>query len=261
MTLRFRPALVPTLGMLLAVSVTGRLGVWQLNRYSQAKERIEAVDDLVHAEPLEASDLALPTEELDWRRIRLRGSFRDQTFVATGGIPYGTNGYALVVPFDVTDGPTLLVRRGWIPVQGWEQHVRDATVRGEVEVTGLLRVAEETMAVEPVMLPGATEVVWPLERQTFLKVLERGRYIPYVSMARSLDTEILPVVLLQGEELADPEDRNPLQLPADGFSVTRRMIHHLDYAGQWFVMGLIAFGIWVWHGVRRGRRDDQTPAE
>jgi cytochrome oxidase assembly protein ShyY1 len=33
------------------------------------------------------------------------------------------------------------------------------------------------------------------------------------------------------------------------------MIHHLDYAAQWFVMGLIALGIWVWHGVRRGRED------
>ena len=134
-------------------------------------------------------------------------------------------------------------------------------MEGEVEITGLLRAAEETMAVEPITLPGATQAVWPLERQTFLKVLERGRFIPYVSMARSLDAEVLPVVLLQGEELADPEDRDPLQLPADGFSVTRRMIHHLDYAGQWFVMGLIAFGIWVWHGVRRGRRDVGTETE
>ena len=244
--------------MLIAVAVTGRLGVWQLNRYSQAKERIEAVDELVHAEPLEASDLVQPVEDLDWRRVSLRGTFQDRTFVATGGIPYGTNGYALVVPFDVVDGPTVLVRRGWIPVQGWQDHVASSVVEGEVEISGLLRSVRETMAVEPVLLPGADQPVWPLERETFLKVLERGRHIPYTSMSRALDMSVLPLVLLQGEELADPEDRDPLQLPADGFSVTRRMIHHLDYAGQWFVMGLIAFGIWVWHGVRRGRKDGRA---
>ena len=241
--------------MLLAVSVTARLGVWQLERYNQAKDRIEAVDGLVHADALSASDLGLPVEELDWRRINLRGSFRPQHFVATGGIPFGKNGYALVVPFDVVDGPTLLVRRGWIPVQGWERHVADAVVEGDVEISGLLRAVEEKRSVEPVLLPGSEDVVWPLERETFLNVLERGRHIPYASMSRSLSDAVMPVVLLEGEELADPEDRNPLKLPADGFSVTRRMIHHLDYAAQWFVMGLIALGIWVWHGVRRGRED------
>ena len=147
---------------------------------------------------------------------------------------------------------TLVIRRGKFAFS------TSANSNEVVEIEGLLRTVSETMSVEPVRLPGASRLVWPLERQRFLKVLERGRHIPYMSMARTLDTDILELVVLQGEELADPEDRNPLVLPADGFAVTRRMVHHLDYAGQWFVMGLIGFGIWVWHGFRRGRRQHGT---
>ena len=252
-SLSFRPALIPTLGMLIASGVTARLGVWQLDRYGQAKERVAHIDQTLMDEPVDVGALNRPPEELMWRRARVGGTFEGEPLVATGGIPFGQNGYAVVEPLTLEGGVRLLVLRGWVPSMNWEEHVRLTRQVGPVELEGVLLQIEEGVEVAQVQLPGDTKPLWPLEQETFLGVFTRGVDIPYASMADHLGDDVLPIYLIAGEELEDGEDRNVHTLPADGYYIKRTIFHHIDYAAQWFVMSLIAMGIWAWHGFRRGR--------
>jgi len=252
-SLPFRPALIPTLAMLVASGVTARLGIWQLDRYGQAKERVAAVDVTLELEPLGVDDLSGSGESLAWRRARVEGHFEGEPYVATGGIPFGQNGYAVIEPLRIEGQGSLLVLRGWIPSQDWVHHLESTRVEGQVELHGVLRQIVGEADVRPVRLPGDEHDLWPLEQETFLGVFTRGVDIPFASIAADRGGDLLPVYLIAGEELSDGEDRNIHRLPADGYFIKRSIFYHIDYAGQWFVMSLIAFGLWGWHGVRRGR--------
>ena len=259
-SLSFRPALIPTLGMLIASGVTARLGVWQLDRYGEAKEKVDRIDETLQLAAVETAELTRAPEEMVWRRAKVSGRFEGEPYVATGGIPFGQNGYSVIEPLTLDGGAKVLVLRGWIPSRNWQEHVRVTRARGPVEVSGLVQAIESGVAVQPVRLPGDEQDLWPLEQETFLGLFTRGVDIPYASIAAYLDDDVLPVYLIEGEELPDAEERDVFQLPADGYYVKRSIFHHLDYAAQWFVMSLIALGLWCWHGVRRGRSSRGTDA-
>ena len=239
--------------MLIASGTTARLGVWQIDRHGQAKTRVAKVDETLMDEPVGVDALGRAADDLAWRRARIAGTFEGEPLVATGGIPFGQNGYAVVEPLTIEGGAKLLVLRGWVPSRDWEHHVRSTRETGTVELGGVLLAIEEGVEVTPVHLPGDEQALWPLEQETFLGAFTRGVDIPYASMAAHLGDGVLPVYLIAGEELEDGEDRNIHTLPADGYYIKRTIFHHIDYAAQWFVMSLIALGIWGWHGIRRAR--------
>lgn len=243
-----RPGWVSTLAVTFVAATCIRLGFWQLGRY-ETRSAVAELRTERHALP-QATTLTGPLEDVDYRRVRLTGTWTD-SYVVTGGIPYSRNGYGVIGKLAVDDGPDVLVLRGWIPVHGWEQHL--ASPSGTVEVEGVLQSVGAPAGIEPVRLHPDAPPLWPLERETFLGVFSRGVRMPIGDLAQHAGTDV-PVYVIEGPELEDLEKRNPHVLPAGGYTTYLKVFHHLEYAVQWFSFAAIAILLWLFYGWRRGRR-------
>lgn len=239
---RFAPGWVPTLATVVVVALTVRLGFWQLGRY-ETRSAVAERRTSQHALP-ELTELAPPWEDLDYRRVQLQGQWVDG-FAVTGGIRFSRNGYAAAGVFALDDGRRVLVNRGWVPSDRWEEHVEPPA--GAQTVDGILLPIEPGPAVSP--LEGVP-TRWPLERETFLGWFSRGVRIPWSSIAAANSVDV-PVVVVVGPELADLEERKTSTLPAGGYTTYLKVFHHLEYALQWFGFGALAVAIWGLYGWRR----------
>ncbi|MCB9670374.1 MAG: SURF1 family protein [Alphaproteobacteria bacterium] len=241
---RFRPGWVPTLAVVFVAATCVRLGFWQLSRYAE-RSAIAERRASQHALP-ELDRVAPPWEDLDYRRVRLTGVFTGGT-VATGGIPFSRNGYAAIGVFAVDGGPRVLVNRGWIPADTWTSHTEPPIGRTTVEGV-LLPIPEDgDLSVRPV-----PDGRWPLEREQFFGVFSRGTRIPWAALAAQ-EGVTTPVVVVVGPELEDLEQRKTSSLPAGGYTTYLKVLHHLEYAAQWFGFAVLAVGLWAFYGWRRGR--------
>lgn len=241
-----RPGWVSTVAVLFVCVVTARLGVWQLSRF-QERSAIADQREARHAQP---ALTAIPVDRagLDFRRVRLEGRFRAFE-IATGGVPYSRNGYAALGVFEA-GSESVVVLRGWVPAEGFERWLDG---EGSFVVEGVLRESEDAGSVAPIAHPSTGRRVWPLEREAFLGVLSRGVRLPIRSIAAAHGA-VEEVYVVAGPELADLEDRDPLVLPAGGYTTYLKTFHHLEYAVQWFAFAGIALGLWLWFGWRRARR-------
>ena len=131
-------------GTVLVLAIVGgclTAGSWQLRRLDERRE--------VNARIRErsAETVALPdatgrdADDLVYRRVAVRGTYDAGgevlvRFRTRNGLP----GYEVVTPLRTTDGPVLLVDRGWVPLaDGDRWPVPEMTPpSGEVEVSGLL---------------------------------------------------------------------------------------------------------------------------
>jgi len=100
---------------LLVAATCVRLGVWQLDRLHQRRERNAALL-AARARPLLEVDGSLPADSARDRRLHARGVYdyvREQLWRARSyqGVP----GVDLVTPLRLTDGAAVLVDRGWAP--------------------------------------------------------------------------------------------------------------------------------------------------
>lgn len=247
--MRFRPSVVGTLTMVFVAGTCARLGVWQLQRYTDRSAEAERRVANHTAAPI----TALPDVPTDYARVRLTGRYRAAT-VATGGIPFSRNGYAAIGVFDVDGGPAVLVNRGWIPADRWATYVTPPT---DTVVEGILQPFLDAATVEPLVQPEGTR--WPLEREAFIGgLLTRGVRIPYAAIAQAHDVSTQAAVIV-GPHLEDLEDRKTNSLPAGGYTTYLKVFHHLEYAVQWFTFGTLALVLWVGFGFRRGRKLPSQP--
>jgi surfeit locus 1 family protein len=146
MKIRWLPALL----ILIVVAVTARLGFWQRDRAHQ-KEALQAhitQFENAPAEPIGSAPLAL--RDIEFHRVRVRGSFVADKVVYLDNRPYDDQpGFYVVMPFKLADGGYVLVNRGWLP-----RNINDRTViapyvtpPGQIEIEGIAR-ADATRAFE-----------------------------------------------------------------------------------------------------------------
>jgi cytochrome oxidase assembly protein ShyY1 len=90
---------------------------------------------------------ALP-KGLEWRPVITRGSYLTGHTVLLRNRPQNDqNGYDVLVPFRTTDGPILIINRGWIPSGSRSAAAPDripAAPSGQVTVVSRLRPSEPT---------------------------------------------------------------------------------------------------------------------
>src|SRR5512139_863316 len=127
---------------LLAVALTARLGVWQLDRAAQKLALQQRIDSRAALPPLDASALATTVdaaEQQQHRRVVLRGQWVGEHTVwlenrQMGGRP----GFYMLTPLRLPDGTAVVVQRGWLP-RDPQDRTRVPPVRddaGEVELLG-----------------------------------------------------------------------------------------------------------------------------
>lgn len=226
------------LGIVVAVAVTARLGLWQLDRAAQktALERQRAEREQLP--PLDVARLArLPVEveaQLQ-RRIVLSGRWLPQHTLALDNRPFnGHAGFVIVTPLLLAPGDAVLVQRGWAP--------RDASDRTRLPA---LDVDTGDVRIE------ARIAIWPSHRLA-LSALESGairQNLDAEQLARDAGVAFRPLSL---QQLPGPGARDALvrewPLPAQD------MWKNHGYALQWFALSALIAGMSVWYRLIRPRR-------
>jgi surfeit locus 1 family protein len=222
--------------VVLAVATTlVGLGQWQVGRLQEVRTSNALLEQRLRAEPIDLAALArtgpLDVAALEFRRVRVSGMFlADEEVLQRNRNDRGRSGFDVLTPFDVGDGITVLVRRGWVPSTLDTPPVREAAPpEGLVSVTGVL----ERSVPQPSF--GA--------RDPDDGVLLRVFHPDTSRLDRQMSGSLLPVVLRL--DAADASDATTL--PVAPGPPTLDQGSHLSYAVQWHLFALlavVAYGAW-----------------
>lgn len=206
----------------LLASLAWWLGEWQFSRLAERRERNSVVERNETAAPVPVTEVLAVGDPVDdaeeWRLVTARGTYDTaDTVVVRYQTRKGSSGVDVVVPLDTTDGPALLINRGWLQTDNRGSAVEDvpAPPNGEVTIRGWVR-ADATGS--------ATRVS---EQST--------RAISSVEIGRALDREVFGgFVELESEDPAPETPLAPVELPDLGEGP------HFFYGLQWWFFGALA---------------------
>ena len=235
--------LVVLLATLAGVTLTANLGAWQLRRADEKLSRQAALDQRARLPELSGSTLARTEDEAavqHHRRVRLRGQWLHPfTVYLDNRQMNGVPGFFVVTPLQPTDSAqAVLVQRGWVP-RNWQNRTQLpalAAPAGEVEVAGHI-------APPPARLyefPGAASGVI---RQN----------LELTAFMRETGLRLAPLSVLQdppaGGSAASAADGLAREWPRPAVDVQK----HYGYAFQWFALGALMAGLYVWFQLVRPR--------
>ena len=144
--------------------LTFGLGTWQVFRWRWKLNLIQRLEERTSAEPISLPEDMSNIEELEYRRIKVKGRFdhSNEMFLAPrslvikgtadhgGGLISAGNRAAIgswvVTPFELSDrkGVRILINRGWIPREKLNPKNRpEGQVSEEMEIIGILRNSEK----------------------------------------------------------------------------------------------------------------------
>ena len=224
---------------LISVAIAANLGAWQLRRAAQKIALQDALETRAKLSALTASELARTAEQVEpqhYRPVQLRGQWLQQRSVFLENRQMnGRVGFYLVTPLQLEGRPeVVLVQRGWVP-----RDLRDrtllpaiATPVGTVDVDGHI-------APPPARLYEFAPSTAGLIRQN----LDLGEF------ARETGLPLAPVSVLQAEFASNAGDGLLRQWPRPAVDVQK----HYGYAFQWFALGALMAGLYVWFQLVRPR--------
>lgn len=228
------------LATVLGLGLALRLGWWQLDRAAQKTALLQSQQAQAERAPLSAVELAaapqLAREQLQ-RRVRLRGHWLDAHTVYLENRPMaGRTGFYVITPLQLT-GRTeaVLVQRGWLPrdVRDRERLPELPQQPAEVEIEGRLIEA-------PTRLYQLGEAGGGRIRQN----------LDAVAFAQEIRRPLLPLTVLQQGDALAGTDGLLRDWPAPDAGVQK----HYGYAFQWFALGALILGLYVWFQLIRPRR-------
>lgn len=209
------------------------LGLWQLSRLDQVRDRNERLAERIAQEPVPVETLVPPgsnddvTAAAQDRRVTATGRYLpDDAVLIRGRSLDDAPGSWIVVPLALSDGRVIAVNRGWIRNDGRHTSIPDeyaAVPEGEVEVSGLLHPSHERGTL------GATD---PDEGH-----LDSMARIDLDRLDHQVDGDLLPVWLQLTEAEEGAPDPSPQIL---GLPPINDEGPHLSYAVQWFIFTTIA---------------------
>ena len=261
--MRFRPSPIPTVLVAVGLAILLRLGVWQLTRDKEDNTFVASLNDRVQAQPLGNADMSRPPEELAWHRAMLAGHFTEQApILLTGYFASGEMGYGVVQVFALDGGPSILVDRGWIPRDGWQQALTSVNAgTAPMTVHGLLQTVAEDAGQHP-----TRAVLGPLYRWIGIDMGDSENPIPgdenaperwsmhqYPAIAKHVGG-VLGVRLVAGDPVDATKAPRFDVLPVAQWNAEPEVRPHLQYAATWFGIGAILLVTWVFAGVQRGAR-------
>lgn len=233
---RFRPALLPTLVVIILFPTLVGLGFWQLDRAEQKRAIQAEYDARSQAAPVSIGPRLQDADMLRFHRITTKGSYdSDYQVLIDNRVQAGQVGYFVITPLRIDGGDMrVLVNRGWVPLGASRQHLpKIETPSGRVTIDGVATVpsANVFQLAEPPALTGKWQVVWQ-----------------HIDMKRYTEAVPFPlqpvVILLDPASSAGGLDRRWTRLDA-GIA-----IHH-GYAFQWFMLATALLVIWVVVNLRK----------
>ncbi|WP_329115263.1 SURF1 family cytochrome oxidase biogenesis protein [Streptomyces sp. NBC_01465] len=149
-----RQWVIVTFIALLLMPTMVKLGFWQLHRHQHKVAQNALIADNLKATPVPVDKLTSPGHTIPydqyWRRVTATGTYdtAHEVVVRRRTSSDGTVGYHVLTPFDLTDGKTVLINRGWIPDNGSQITFPKvpAAPKGQITVTGRLMADQTTAA-------------------------------------------------------------------------------------------------------------------
>ncbi|MEX0868727.1 MAG: SURF1 family protein [Nitriliruptoraceae bacterium] len=241
-------ALVRHLIVLTVVVTCVALGQWQLARLAEVRatnarlaERMQVEARDLDALVSSAADENVAADDLEFRRVRMTGTFRPgEEVLQRNRAHLGQSGYHVLTPFETTGGNVVLVRRGWVPPDHDEPPVADAAPpAGEVAVTAILEA--------PVPQPrfGARD---PADGQ-----LDRVFHTDTARLDAQVAGDLFPMVARLTADAPARDGPLPLALGPPQLDEA----NHQSYAVQWHSFAIIAavgYGAWTWRQRRTTQR-------
>lgn len=237
--------------VLVAVIAFVNLGQWQLRRLDERQAYNATVSSQMAADPVPITDLddvlAQGEAAASYRRVLVRGSFDvDGEVLLSTRSQDGVPGHHVLTPIVPESGPTVLVDRGWVPLDAAQAPPVEAAPPpdGPATVTGVLFPSID--ADRSGTLGGAPE---PLE---FMSQVDLGRY-----------AQVAPGALYPLYVLAQDVDPAPAEgLPAYGPLPELSEGSHRSYAMQWFLFAAvvaIGYPVLVWRTATGASGTRPTP--
>lgn len=222
-----RPWIFVTILVIVAAIVMVRLGIWQLDRLAGRRAFNAQVLSQIDEPPLPLTDDVVSgnLEALEFRTVQIEGEFDFANSLVLGNQFWNDQmGVHLLTPLKIAGTEAvILVDRGWIPFEDWENRNLNAYDEAEtVDVAGMLRVTQTKLGLRDCLDETAGDApfqVWCLALDGI------AAHLPY---------DLLSVYLIQapaGEQTAPPYRSIPQIEISEG--------PHLSYAIQWFTFSAI----------------------
>ncbi|AMP03040.1 SURF1 family protein [Collimonas pratensis] len=243
----FRFRLIPFIATVLLVALGIGLGQWQTWRGDQKQLIENKLRQRQTAPLLRFSGAPADLDQLEYRRLALRGEFIGGWPVYLDNRPLnGVAGFYVLMPFKLADSGAgsdnyVLVARGWLPRDPSDRSKLPPypTPAGTVEIEGLVR-----RDFGHVMQLGDAG---PLQPGAIVQNLAIGEF------AAASKFKLQPFVVEQTSAAGDQLQRT---WPSPSLGIER----HRGYAFQWYALAVMAFIFFVVTGFRRGSENTNKPA-
>ena len=210
------------------VVVMAGLGLWQLGRLDDRRDRNALIEQRSEAPPVPldeviAIDDPAAAEGVRFRRVEITGTYDEGSDVLVRNRTFdGQPGSWLLAALRLDDGSAVIVSRGWVPVTGEQDPTAEALApAGEVRVEGVVQATQERGRF------GSTD---PAEG-----TLQRVARVDVERLAAQVDGPTYPVWVQATAERPDPGD---LPVPVEPPELDEGP--HFSYAMQWFTFMTIA---------------------
>lgn len=199
------------------------LGLWQLRRLEDRRLENAVMTARMEEAPMPIGELVRAAgddlDSLAHRSTTAVGEYRpEEEVLIRSQVLEGTAGYHVVTPFETVEGQTLLVNRGWVPLEMDQVPVPANPPSGNVEITGLIQPDAHR--------PDAPAGERPIFRRIDIGAIGGEDLLPFYLLLQGGSDDVLPIPV------------SPPDVISEG--------NHLSYAVQWFtflVIGLVGYGL------------------
>jgi surfeit locus 1 family protein len=213
--------------VIIAAIVMMRLGFWQLDRLAGRRAFNEQVLSQIDEPILPLTDdmILADLDAFEFRTMQIEGEYDLENSLVLGNQVWADQiGVHILTPLKIADSEAvILVDRGWIPFEDWENRNLSKFDEGrDVRIEGMLRVSQTKLGLRNCLDENAGE---PPFQVWCLALNDISFYLPY---------ELLSVYLTQapiGEQTNLPYRSIPQIEISEG--------PHLSYAVQWFTFAAI----------------------
>ncbi|HVZ02573.1 MAG TPA: SURF1 family protein [Dongiaceae bacterium] len=147
----FRPTFWPTATTLPLIVIMIGLSVWQVQRLHWKEGLIAERVDRTTAAPIDLPPAGTDLTNLEFHRVVLTGSYdHAHEFYLAARSQNGNVGYWIVTPFKTDAGQTVLVNRGWVPVERKYPDARkEGQIAGDTRLDGIIRLPQVKVFFQP----------------------------------------------------------------------------------------------------------------
>jgi surfeit locus 1 family protein len=236
-----RGLVLPAILSALGIAILLGLGFWQLERRVWKEDLIARVEARTKAPvvpmPGEGEWSQLTAERDEYRRVSVAGTFRHDREVHVYTIASEQKGraagpgYWVMTPLELPTGATVIVNRGFVPLDRRDSATRrPGQIGGAVTVTGLVRMPEQAGWFAPENDP-ARNMWYRRDPAEIARAQKLVRVAPF-----TIDADAAP---------------NPGGLPEGGRTRLNFPNDHLGYAITWFGLALALAGVFAAFAWRR----------